>query len=355
MAVLLLVCASSPSAAESVSAPLGEYRVPVPEGTTPWVYGLVTERKWEGEMTYSWQAQLTPPVPDPGEGGGSSGTNGGGGGSGAEYMGPVVALLSLEEHVTAAGEWMQHPHYVEVLDGPYAGLVLDILECGPDYVKVGAEGLSLDPGTRLGVHEHATLATMFPGGCGLVAGADMVMAVKHVTGADGNPVQLESWFIYNGTYWEDGGTMENSDDVVVYPGQGILLNVGAAREVTFGSGPVCHVKKSRTLIPIFGSATAVELMGPVWPVEFHENGSLQSVRVLDLGLLPALAPYEDIVCLFSSDGLLQDLAVYCSDGAELVNAVTMETGSLITERFVKGTCLYIYGLQPHYWIAPGLE
>ena len=183
----------------------------------------------------------------------------------------------------------------------------------------------------------------------------MVMAVTLVTGADGVRYQMENWFVHNGTNWEDAATLDSGDEVVVYPGQGFLLNVAAAREVAFGSGPVCHVKTTPTLIPILCSATAIELMGPVWPVEVNETGALETVRVLDLGLAAALEPYSDIVCTFSSNGLMQDLAVYFSDGVTLGNAVTMETGPQITERMVKGASLYICGNQPHYWLAPGLR
>ena len=96
-------------------------------------------------------------------------------------------------------------------------------------------------------------------------------------------------------------------------------------------------------------------MGPVWPVEVNESGTLETVRVLDLGLVQTLEPYAEIACLFSSNGLMQDLAVYFSDGVTLGNACTMETGPQITERMVRGACLYICGYQPHYWIATGLE
>ena len=119
----------------------------------------------------------------------------------------------------------------------------------------GAVGFNLLPGSALVIRPHATLGTMFPGETsGLVAGSDIIST----TGSD----QVDRCFIHNGLYGEDAGTTEQADDVVVYPGQGIILSldgntVGELRDIVFGSGAVNKIKRTRTLIPLYASWTGV--------------------------------------------------------------------------------------------------
>ena len=59
---------------------------------------------------------------------------------------------------------------------------------------------------------------------------------------------------------------------------------------------------------------------------------------------------------FSSDGLMQDLAVYASDGVELMNAIYWTPGSVTAaDRFVKGSALYFAALSSHYWMVEGVK
>ena len=59
---------------------------------------------------------------------------------------------------------------------------------------------------------------------------------------------------------------------------------------------------------------------------------------------------------FSSNGLLQDLALIGSDGTELMNAMSWQTGSVTAaDRFVKGSALYIMACNPHYWVTEGVK
>jgi hypothetical protein len=239
------------------------------------VYGLVTEDLWTGAITN------VVPSAEPSPGSSTFLTMDGAAGF------DNTALTSQR-------------HYIEILDGPQAGLVLDVKEGNGNALSVwgncGPSGYDLQPGTRVALRVHATLGTMFPGGAGLVAGSDMVMAVTPVQSGGGGVVLMENWFTYNGSNWEDAASLDPGDNVVVYPGQGILLSIGGTpggtpRDVVFGSGPVCHVKSLPTLVPIQGSTTAIELMGPVWPVEVEENGLFKTVRVVDLGLVQTLEPW----------------------------------------------------------------
>ncbi len=80
------------------------------------------------------------------------------------------------------------------------------------------------------------------------------------------------------------------------------------------------------------------------------------MEVRDIGLFAATEPFSDIFVTFSSNGLMQDLAVYASDGVELMNAVYWSPGSVTSaERFVKGSALYFAACSPHYWVTEGVK
>ena len=212
------------------------------------------------------------------------------------------------------------------------------------------------------VRGHATLGTMFPGeSSGFVAGADLIMVATPVDDGYGGVTQMERVFVHNGLNWEDGASLEPGDDVVVYPGQGFLVTIGGdstdgPRHLAFGAGPVCHVKATPTLIPLTPCWSAVQLMGPVWPVEMDAAGAFRTVGVQDIGLLQAMEPWSDLAVTFSSNGLLQDLALIGSDGTELLNAMSWQPGSVTAaDRFVKGSALYIMACSPHYWVTEGVK
>ena len=128
------------------------------------------------------------------------------------------------------------------------------------------------------------------------------------------------------------------------------------RDVAFGTGPVCHVKTTPTLIPLIPCWSAIQLMGPIWPVEMDEVGAFRTVGVPDLGLFHATETWSDIFVTFSCNGLMQDVAVYGSDGVELMNAMMWQSGSVTAaDRFVKGSALYFAALSPHYWLVEGVK
>ena len=187
------------------------------------------------------------------------------------------------------------------------------------------------------------------------------MVATPVDDGYGGVTQVERVFVHNGLNWEDGASLEPGDDVVVYPGQGFLVTIGGAttdapRDVAFGAGPVCHVKATPTLIPLTPCWSAVQLMGPVWPVEMDAAGAFRTVGVQDIGLLQAMEPWSDLAVTFSSNGLLQDLALMGSDGVELMSAMNWSPGSVTAaDRFVKGSALYFMSCSPHYWETEGVK
>lgn len=329
------------SAAETTSPPVGEYHVTVPVGTSAWVYGMVTEEKWRGQLEEVWI-------------------------NGSFIPNQVGCILVVNGQLMADHAFAQGRHYVEVMDGAWQGLVLDIYDNYDRgftiYGDAAPGGFDLQPGTTLAVRAHATLGTMFPGASsGFLAGSDLIMAACNVDDGYGGVMQMERVFVHNGWNWEDGGSLEPADDVVVYPGQGFLVTIGGSpgdppRNVAFGTGPVCHVKTTQTLIPLDVCYTAIQLMGPVWPVEVDSGGAFRTVGVLDLGLFQVTEPFSDIFVTFSSNGLMQDLAIYGSDGVELINALTRASGSVTAaDRFVKGSALYFAALSQRYWITEGVE
>ena len=205
IAALVAVLSGKLHATETIVAPVGEYHVPVPVGTSAWVYGLVTEEKWRGKMEYYY---------GPGD-----------------LSHPLSTLWMAGPEIT--GDFTQERYYLEVLDGTWAGLVLDIHSFIPQnrgiviYGDASWKGFHLEYGSTMIVRAHATLGTMFPGETsGIRAGSDLIMVATHVDDGDGGTYQEEHVFMHNGSYWEDGASGAPADNVVVYPGQGFLVSIG---------------------------------------------------------------------------------------------------------------------------------
>ena len=297
------------NAAESFSPILGYYTKDVPAGPSTMVIGLVKKKDHQGGMdnqgAFSVSEGMTTVVEDDRD----------------------MTTVPLDNH------------YMEILDGMWEGLILDI-EAGSgttNSFKVNADltafpGIALD--STFAIREHATLGDLFPDGGGFAKDNDFVIPFDSA----GNP----TFYTWDGAAWNAGGTPAN--DKVIYPGQGFLIIAAEAREVLVGKNGVSHVKENRTMIPFYAAA-GLNLVGPPNPVvgKNHELGNM--------GFVGSIAKDNDFVIPFTDDGLLNPLGFYTSD-----DVIMNEGGSDASAVGVEvGTAVLLIGSADGYYTAPALD
>lgn len=251
---------------------IGYYSFQAPAGVSLWTCALTTRKEFQGIST-----------------------------------GVTAATTSTVSQSAAA--WVPGAfslHFLEVVEGPWAGLVLDIISNTGTTVTVqgnlGPAGFNLGPNFRYTIRKHATLGTIFQGGAGLNQFDDSVVLLY----ADGSRRK----FFYNGTapgsiVADDFFTNRNAE--IVYPGQGMLLNCSGPRTITFGGGEVCYVKDTPTKIPLYagkvnfvGGMNPVVASDPLTTVTAVEASALASPA---LGLTDSnLSQYDDLISVYGRTG-----------------------------------------------------
>lgn len=230
-------------------------------------------------------------------------------------------------------------HYMEILDGIWEGLVLDI-EAGSATANsfgVNADltafpGIALD--STFAIREHATLGDLFPDGGGFGKDTDFVIPF--------DSAGVPTFYTWDGAAWNAGGTVAN--DTVIYPGQGILVIADQPREILVGKNGVSHVKENRTMIPFYAAA-GLNLVGPPNPV------SGKSHLLGDMGFVGSIAKDNDFVIPFSDDGLLSPLGFFTSDDV-IMNSGGSDSSSVQVE---VGTAVLLIGSVDGYYTAPALD
>lgn len=266
--------------AHGASSPvIGYYKFTVPAGQSIWVSGFVTKKEFQAQAT-----SISPGYPD----------------SVIHFDGPLSGTLDL--------------HYVEILDGDWAGLVLDIESNTTTSVTVkgdiGPGGFNLPANVSFAIRKHATLSELFKG-AGLAPFQDQIVIYDDngerqvfYTTASGNIVHASNPNI-----------LRNNE--LVYPGQGFILAVATPRQVTFGKGEVNQVKDTPTKIGIYGNnrINLVGLLNPVVAASPLGTGLAESEQtplastefgLIDSGLAPfvdQIIPYSNVGGVLSSPGV----------------------------------------------------
>ncbi len=289
LASTLLVQSAS---AQSSTPVIGYYKFDAPVGNSAWVCGFVTKKDFQGAAT-----SMTP-------GASTSVINQ----SGASF--PAFPL-----------------HYVEILSGPKAGLILDIVASPPNTatsvtVIGNTTALGLTGTETYCIRRHATLGTVFQGGAGLTAGSDNVTVF--------NSAGTSATYSYNGLGWENALTGDPSDDAIIYPGQGFVITNGgvAPATVTFGGNAVSYVKSGPTKVPAYLVAT--NLVGLVNPLVGSAPGDVSTFGQMDFG--SSLTAGSDQVGTLSLTGNLALLAVYTYNGLNMEDALTGDDATGVTVR-----------------------
>ena len=266
--------------AQSSTPVIGYYKFDVPKGTTIWSCGFVTKKEFQGAMTSR----------------------------------TVAANSVIFQSGASFGNFTTLPHYVEILSGPNAGWIVDIIP-GPEndatHIKVNAN-LGVLAGTETYcVRKHNTLGTVLPSGSGLIDGTDTVTIYTETGGTT---------YTSNGSNWEDGGA-NDADGTIIYPGQGFIIDhpAVAPATVTIGGNAVSYVKYGPTKVPLyFGVPNLIGLVNPLVAKNPLDPAYAASrTQIGNYGLVASLIAGADSVDHYSQNGLFTSPGSYSSNGSNL--------------------------------------
>ena len=308
--------------AQSSTPVIGYYKFDVPSGTTAWSCGFVAKIDFQAAMTA--RALVSAGNPS------------------------AVPPVSPTSSITVAGTpWTAgafNSHYVEIVSGPQAGLVLDIVSNTANQLTV-LGNLTVAPlqlsGTEVfAIRKHATLGTVFSNGGGLTAGSDTVTLVSQ---------QGTKTFVYNGLNWEDADLNDASGEII-YPGQGfIIFNGGAPDVVTFGGNEIAYVKNTPTKVPLFpGIPNIVGLPSPLVATSSTDPiFNTTAVNTLgSLGFVSSMLAGADTLDLRSLTGNFASVGTYQSNGLNLEDA-NLDDGTAVRVRNGTAYILSVSGQRIH--------
>ncbi len=260
-----------PAATSSV---VGYYQVNVPAGNSLWVPGLVAADLFQGAAA-SFTAD----------------TDG-------------KALVTFTAPGWTAGQFSRH--YAEPQSGNSTGLAIDILSNTADTLKLNATPAeaNLSAGMVFIVRSHATLAGLLPDGGGFVPFNDTISTF--------GPTGVQTNYFFNSftLKWIDVlGT--DSSDVIVRPGQGIVIQASSPLTMVLGKGEVAFVKTTATKIR--ANASVPNLLGPVNPL-----GGTTTLGTL--GMIGSLQAFNDSVVILTPGSLAQ-AGTFLSVGANYVDGL----------------------------------
>ncbi len=317
--------AVSPSASVGQQAGdiLGIYRFQAPAGVSLWTCALATKKLFQGQST-----------------------------------GVVPGSMST---ITRSGTgWVPGDfrlHYLEITDGPWAGLALDIASNTATTVTVqgniGPAGFHLGETFSFAIRKHATLGGIFHQGAGLNAFDDSITLLY------GNGSRKT--FYYDDTapghvVGDDFSTIK--DEEIVYPGQGLLLNCSGGRNLTFGEGEVRYLKDTPTKIPLYGGkVNFVGLMNPVVasdPLGTTTAAERSALGSAALGLVNSqLGEYDDLISLYGrKGGAFAPLGLFYYDQG--VGAIVDPDGVPAAISIPHGTAFTIKPTGDRYYTQPAV-
>jgi hypothetical protein len=254
---------------------IGYYKFTAPSGKSIWNCAFMTKKDFQGAATSIAQAAPNSVITQTGAGWTPNAFN------------------------TSANPATQSSHFVEILSGPLAGTLADIVSNTADTVTVEGLGIGTSSVTYC-IRKHTTVGSIFKT-AGLGPFEDEVLLFSD-TGAT-------SRYLYDDTA---PGHMVDAvdfvtikDDVVIYPGQAFVLTIGTAKTLTFGGNEVSYVKTGVTKIPIYAGITnlvglydPIVAADPLTTTAANERHSIDTIGLQSSGL----APFEDEIALFGISG-----------------------------------------------------
>ena len=278
---------------------IGYYKFSVPNGKSIWNCAFVTKKDFQGAASTV-----------------TGGAN--------TVIDQTNAGWTVNQFQSSATPATSSSHYIEILSGPQAGTIADIVSNAAASVTV--EGNLGNASFTYCIRKHTTLGSIFKT-AGLGEFEDEIMLF--------NDAGQSSRYQFDGTPSAEHivdaiDQVTIKDDVVVYPGQAFVLTIGAPKTLTFGGNEVSYVKTGATNIPLYGGVTnLVGLMdplvasAPLTAVAGNEGHTLGTVGLIESGL----APFEDEIATFGiSGGSFTRTGLYYFDDSnvpgDIVDSVT---------------------------------
>lgn len=320
---LVLAGFLSPAAdAEEFSSPIvGYYKFTVPKGQSLWVSGLVTKKEFQTR---------------------------------ASSLSPGTSFSTIHFDTSLTGTF--DLHYVEILEGPWAGLVLDI-ESHTDHSvtvrgNIGSSGFNLPSDVAFAIRKHATLGELFKE-AGLSPFEDQIIL------ADDQGVMQTFYLTFEGNIVHYYDPQTNRNNEIVYPAQGFILITTNERQLTFGKGEVNQVKDTPTKIAIYGNnrLNLVGLVNPVVAASPLGGGLLPAehtpLAAPEFGLVSSgLDIFTDLIVPYAdTSGILNGQAVFYYDGSTIVNSQALPASTEIPH----GTAIILLPQFSKYYSQPPLN
>ncbi len=322
--VLAIGVVAGPAFGQAVASQvIGFYKFQAPAGVSLWTCALTTKKEFQGQSTSM-----------------SAGTHSTITQSGASWTPGGFGL-----------------HFVEIVEGPWAGLVLDIVQNTANSVQVdgnlGPAGFNLGQNFKYAIRKHTTLGSIFRNGAGLNAFDDSITLLY-----DNGTRQK---FFYDDTppgriVADDFST--NRDNEIVYPAQGFLLNCSGLRTLTFGGGEVSYVKDTPTKVPLYaGTVNFVGQMNPVVapsPLNATAGNERSALGSPALGLADSnLNEYDDLITLYGrTNGIFSRLGLFFYD--QSADTIVTDIGAPTTAAVPHGVGFTIKPSGDRYYTQPAV-
>ena len=216
-------------------------------------------------------------------------------------------------------------YYAEITSGTMEGYVLDVSSNTSSVLTLDGD-LSGIHGTTptIVVRAHIKVSDIFAGNSALADYADTVV-VYHPDGTSSSVLRDSS----SSTGWVDPNTFAEAD-LVVYPGQGFLLNSSGSGDVTVSG----HVKTTPTVVPLYAGVVNLVTAG---------NPSLNpSIQTSQLG--QNMVDYVDTVATYSDAGDFSQTATYLWGGTS-DGFINPDTFSPVSGVSLPGTGAFIVSVQ----------
>lgn len=231
------------------------------------------------------------------------------------YQGAVVSLAENPEEISttiilteadwSAGRFDEGDFpkfYAEIQEtSQYSGLGLDIIESGPNWIKVYGlfSDFGISAGDKLVIRTHYIIDDLFAflGNDRKIEQRGSVIKLFYPDGQSGAAV-------WTGTDWASTDGTSTTGETPIYPGQGFILSSDLPLKLVHTG----NVRTTPLLIPVY-AVPSLNLVGSTHPV---------SKPVGEMELESFMTPYADGVKTHSAS-TLATVRAYISDGNALIS------------------------------------
>ncbi len=197
------------------------------------------------------------------------------------FQGVIASEDGLQLSFSTSGipDLSGEPYFVHVFTGDYAGETITIVSATSNSVTLEHLPAGSINGETVGIRAHHTLGSLL--------GSNNLQTDDGVS-LYGSNNSVRSYFYFEGFGWFDAA-LEDANDVIVFPGEGMALSVTGSRELSF-SGQVLTVPVAFPIYP-----NSINIMGTVNPAI--------GVSLEGLGL-PSVLPQDASATAYADDGSL---------------------------------------------------